>query len=171
MERSLTKEVVVGTGAAYAATKLMDQVTTAYQERQSEASKQREMELQEEPAYVKGAEKLARARGVDIDEERKQELGQRLHVGLGLSGGIIAGFLTARGMNPLGAGILTGLGIWLFVDEGANAVLGLTPPAPEFPRETHIRGLVGHLAYGAALGTLLGIGNLLFVRKKKARAA
>ncbi len=41
MERSLTKEIVLGTGAAYAATKVMDRVTTAYQQQQSEASRQR----------------------------------------------------------------------------------------------------------------------------------
>jgi uncharacterized membrane protein YagU involved in acid resistance len=68
-------------------------------------------------------------------------------------------------MNPLGAGILTGLGIWLVVDEGANPVMGFTPPAPAYPRETHIRGLLGHLAYGGTLGALLGLGSLLFVRR------
>ncbi|HEV3475067.1 MAG TPA: hypothetical protein VG602_06855 [Actinomycetota bacterium] len=169
MNRSLLKEVVLGTGSAYAATKLMDRVTTAYMERQSEASKQREKELQEEPAYVKAAEKLAEVRGQQLDPERAKRFGSRLHLGLGLSGGVIAGLLVARGMNPLAAGMLSGLGIWLFVDEGANAVLGLTPPAPAYPRETHIRGLVGHLAYGGALGTLLAVGNLLFGSRRRRR--
>ncbi len=168
MERSLTKQVLVGTGAAYVASKVMDRVTVAYQEQQSDASKEREQELQEEPSYVKAAEKVAEARGRDIDQESAQQLGQRLHLGLGLSGGLIAGLLAARGMNPLVAGILTGLGIWLVVDEGANAVLGLTPPATAYPHETHIRGLVGHLAYGGALGALLGIGNMLVGRKRRA---
>jgi hypothetical protein len=167
MERSLTKEVLLGTGAALAATKVMDRVTTAYQERQSETSKRRERELQQEPAYTKAAEKLAEVRGEAIDQDRAEQLGERLHLGLGVSGGVMAGFLAARGMNPLGAGILTGLGIWLVVDEGANAVLGLTPPAPAYPRETHIRGLLGHLAYGGTLGALLGLGTLLFARKRK----
>jgi hypothetical protein len=169
MERSLTREVLLGTGAALAATNVMDRVTTAYQERQSEMSKRRERELQEEPAYAKAAEKLAEVWGKRIDQEEAEQLGQRLHLGLGVSGGVIAGFLAARGMNPLGAGILTGLGIWLVVDEGANAVLGFTPAAPAYPRETHIRGLLGHLAYGGALGALLGLGSLLFARKRKPR--
>ena len=167
MQRSLTREVLLGTGAGYAASKVMDRVTTAYQERQSEASKQREKELQDEPAYTKAAEKLAEVQGKQIDPAQAEQLGERLHLGLGLSGGVIAGFLAARGVNPLGAGILTGLGIWLVVDEGANAVMGFTPPAPAYPRETHIRGLLGHLAYGGALGALLGLGSLLFARKKK----
>lgn len=167
MERSLTKEVLLGTGAAVAATKVMDRVTTAFQERQSEVSKRREREVQEEPSYTKAAERLAEVQGRELDKVQAEQLGQRLHLGLGMSGGAVAGFLAARGMNPVGAGILTGLGIWLVVDEGANAVLGLTPPAPAYPRETHIRGLLGHLAYGGALGALLGLGSLLFARKRK----
>jgi hypothetical protein len=166
VRRTLVKELLLGTGAGFAATKVMDQVTTAFQERQSESSRRRERELQEEPAYTKAAERLAQLEGRQLDPQRAEQLGQGLHLGLGISGGILAGILAARGMNPIGAGILIGLGIWLVVDEGANAVLGLTPPAPAYPRETHIRGLVGHIAYGGALGALLGLGTLVFARKR-----
>lgn len=167
MERSLTKEIAIGAGAAYAASKVMDRVTTAYMKQQSEASKRREQDLQHEPSYARAAEKLAELRGRDIDEDEAQRLGQRLHLGLGLSGGLVAGFLAARGMNPIGAGFLTGLGMWLLVDEGANAALGLTPPATAYPKETHIRGLLGHLAYGGALGVLLAAGNVVFRARKR----
>ena len=169
MEKSLTKEIALGTGAAYAATKVMDRVTTAFLEQQSEASKQREQELQEEPAYAKAAEKLAEVRGRKLDTQDARQIGGWLHLGLGLSGGLVAGFLSARGMNPFGAGIVTGLGMWILVDEGANAVFGLTPPAPAYPRETHIRGLLGHLTYGAVLGALLGLANVAFLRKRSQR--
>jgi hypothetical protein len=165
MKRSVTNEVLLGIGAGYLASKLMDRVTTAYLERQSEASKQREEQLQDVPAYVKAAEKLAAVRGLDLDQERAEHLGLRLHRGLGLSGGVAAALLASRGMNPVGAGILTGLGLWLVVDEGANALFGLTPPPTAYPRETHVRGLVGHLAYGGSLGILLGVGNMLFLRR------
>lgn len=111
MKRRLLNEAMLGVGAGYLASKLMDRVTTAYQERQSEGSLQREKELQEGPAYEKAAERLAQLRGENLDQERAQQLGLRLHRGLGLSGGVIAGLLTARGMNPLGAGVLTGLGL------------------------------------------------------------
>jgi len=168
MRRSLTKEIVLGTGAAYMATKVMDRVTTAFLEQQSEASKQREKELQEDPAYVKAAQKLADARGRDIDKQQAEQIGQRLHMGLGLSGGPVAGFLAARGMNALGAGLVTGLGMWVLVDESANAVFGLTPAPTAYPREAHIRGLVGHLAYGVVLGSVLGLANVLFVRRPDA---
>ena len=110
-----TKVVLPGIGAGYAASKLMDRVTTAYQEQQSEASKQREKELQEVPAYVKAAEKLTEIRGEQIEQERAERLGQRLHLGLGLSGGLTAALLAARGVNPLAAGILTGLVMWVLM--------------------------------------------------------
>ena len=153
MKRSLTNEVLLGARAGYLASKLMDRVTTAYQDRQSEASKQREEELQEEPAYVKAAERLAQIRGHDLDQQRAGRLGLRLHRGLGLSGGVTGGLLVARGMNPLGAGLVAGLGLWLVVDEGANALFGLTPPPTAYSQETHVRGLVGHLSYGGALAS------------------
>lgn len=162
MQRSVMKELLLGFGAGYAALKLMDRVTTAYQEQQSEASKQREKELQEVPAYVKAAEKLAEMRGQQLDRETAERVGERLHVGLGVSGGVTAGLLVARGVNPVAAGLLSGLGMWLLVDEGANPALGFTPPATAYPPETHVRGFVGHAVYGGALGVLLAVGNRLF---------
>jgi hypothetical protein len=47
--------------------------------------------------------------------------------------------------------------MFVFVDEGANYVLGLTPPAPEWPLVTHFRALAAHLVYGLALGSLLAL--------------
>jgi hypothetical protein len=167
MERSLIKESVLGPAAAFAATKVMDRVTTAFQQGQSTESLEREKELLEEPAYVVAAKKMADARGEHLDQETAERIGSQLHIGLGLFGGLVAGVFAARGMNPLAAGILTGLGIWVVFDEGANAALGITPPVPEYPRETHLRGLVGHLAYGTALGAFLGLGNLIFRRRRR----
>lgn len=162
MRQSVTIRVLLGAGAGYVASKLMDRVTTAYQKRQSEGSKQREKELLEVPAYVKAAEKLAEVGGTQIDQRRAEEVGEGLHRGLGVAGGLVAELVVARGANPIGAGILTALGMWLFIDEGGNAVLGLTPPPTAYPWETHARGLVGHLAYGSALGIMLTLGNLRF---------
>jgi hypothetical protein len=165
VERSPAKEIALGMGAGFVASKVMDRVTTAFLDRQSQASKRREKELQEEPSFEKAARMIAAARGQEVGDEQAQRLGQRFHVGLGLSGGVISGFLTARGMNPPAAGILTALGIWLTVDEVANPVLGFTPPATAYPRETHLRGLVGHLAYGAVLGGILWFGRLVSARR------
>ncbi len=44
-------------------------------------------------------------------------------------------------MSSLTAGLAVGVGMWVIVDEGANALLGLTPPAPAWPVVTHLRAL------------------------------
>jgi hypothetical protein len=78
---------------------------------------------------------------------------------------VAAELLVARGWNPLSAGLLTALGMWLLVDEGANAAFGLTPPPTSYPPETHARGLVGHVAYGGALAIVLALENLVLGRR------
>jgi hypothetical protein len=99
VKRRPMSEPVVGIAAGYLPSRPMDKVTAAYQERQSAVSRRREKELQEEPAYVKAAERVAEIGGQNLDQERTERLGLRLHRGLGLSGGVIAGLLVARGIN------------------------------------------------------------------------
>ena len=74
-------------------------------------------------------------------------------------GGPVATPIQRRGKGTDGAGFVVGTGMWLVVDEGANVVLGLTPPAPEWPFVTHIPALAAHLVYGVALGGLLTLGD------------
>lgn len=55
-----------------------------------------------------------------------------------------------------------GYGATAVMDHVTTAyVLGLTAPATKFPREAHLRGLAGHIAYGAALGGLLAVARRL----------
>jgi hypothetical protein len=164
MKRRVTNEVLLGIGAGYLASKLMDRVTTAYQERQSEASKQREEQLQEVPAYREGCREAGRSPRAGPRPGESRATGTAPPPGPGPLGWGYCRTPASRGMNPLVAGILTGLVLWLLVDEGANALFGLTPPPTAYPRETHVRGLIGHLAYGGTLGILLGVGNMLFLR-------
>ena len=51
------------------------------------------------------------------------------------------------------------------VDEGANYVLGLTAPAPEWPWVAHLCALAAHLVYGLALGSLLAVTDRLVDRR------
>jgi hypothetical protein len=37
------------------------------------------------------------------------------------------------------------------VDEGLTPALGLSAPNLDYPLSTHLRGFLGHLAYGAAV--------------------
>jgi uncharacterized membrane protein YagU involved in acid resistance len=51
----------------------------------------------------------------------------------------------------IGSGIAYGAAFWLLMDEAALTLLGLTPPPKEFPWQTHVRGLAGHLVLGATI--------------------
>ncbi len=54
-------------------------------------------------------------------------------------------------MRPLTAGALTGASLSLIVDEGLAPALGFSAPNLDYPALTHVRGLLNHLAYGAAV--------------------
>jgi hypothetical protein len=52
------------------------------------------------------------------------------------------------------------MGGFLLVDELANSLF-FTPPPQAYPPESHLRGLVGHLTFGAATGVLLSVARRL----------
>ena len=54
-------------------------------------------------------------------------------------------------MQPLAAGALTGASLSLIVDEVLAPALGFSAPNRDYPALTHVRGLLNHLAYGAAV--------------------
>jgi uncharacterized membrane protein YagU involved in acid resistance len=159
---SIARRVVLTSAAGYGATAVMDRVTTALYERQSEESRNREREVQPEPAVRVLVRKMADATDRSVDGDQVKVLGNVVHRGMGIGGAYLAGILLARGWKAIPAGMAAGMVIWLVFDEGLNYVLGLTAPATEFPRESHLRGLLGHMAYGAALGGLLTIARRLW---------
>ena len=159
---SLTKRVVLSSAAGYGAGAVMDRVTTIFLERQSEGSRAREEQVQPEPSTAVLVKKLADAIDRPVTQHQVEQLGSALHHAMGVSGAYLASALLAKGWHSIPAGMAAGMMVWLFVDEGLNYVLGLTAPATEFPRESHLRGLVGHLAYGASLGAMLAVARRLW---------
>jgi hypothetical protein len=140
----------------------MDRATTTFLERQSEESKRREKEVQPEPATTVLVKKIAGDAAGKLDDEHVRKMGGAFHYGMGIGGAYLAGIFLARGWRAIPAGMAAGTLIWLLFDEGLNYALGLAAPASEFPPETHLRGLVGHMAYGAALGGLLSVSRRLW---------
>jgi uncharacterized membrane protein YagU involved in acid resistance len=60
--------------------------------------------------------------------------------------------------NPnVAHGLLFGLVFWLVVDEIMNPVLRLTRGPLAYPWQTHLRGGVGHLIFGAVTELSLGL--------------
>ena len=96
------------------------------------------------------ARKLAGLVGAEPTDEQAGQLAAALHQSLGQGYGVAAAALAAAGVPPLTAGRHRDGG-FLLVDEAANSLF-FTPPPQAYPVESHLRGVVGHLAFGATLG-------------------
>ena len=154
------KVLFVGVTAGYLAGQAMDRATTWFYGRQSDASKQREQELLPEGAPVASARKLASWIGAEPTDDQTGQLAEAMHRSLGQLYGVVAASMTRRGVNPVAAGLASGAGGFLLVDELANSLF-FTPPPQAYPVESHLRGVVGHLTFGAALGALLAVARRL----------
>lgn len=162
MMKRVAKDFVWNSLAGYAATVVMERFANFFYDRQSQSSRQREEELRQEMPTTTLVRRAGEMVGTRVEDERAEKLGMAVHYAFGASGGPAAAIIRRRDVGPLAAGLSVGAGMWVVVDEGANAVLGLTPPAPEWPLVTHIRALAAHLVYGVALGGLLAVGQILF---------
>jgi hypothetical protein len=148
--------LLVGAAAGYLASRVMDQATTWFYEHQSDASKQREGELLPEGAPMASARKLARLIGAEPTDDQTGTIATALHQSLGQLYGVVAAALTRRGVPPVRAGLASGAAGFLLVDELANGLF-FTPPPQAYPVESHLRGVVGHLTFGATTGVLLAL--------------
>ena len=158
--KAAIRVLLVGTAAGYLAGQVMDKATTWFYERQSDASKQREGELLPEGAPMVSARKLAGLVGAEPTDDQTATLAATLHQALGQLYGVVAAALTRRGVPPVTAGLASGAAGFLLVDELANSLF-FTPPPQAYPVESHLRGAVGHLTFGAATGALLALARRL----------
>jgi len=149
-------DAVRGAVAGGAAVWLMDQVTTSMLQHQTAETTRREEAAR---PHGKGSvenlvDLLSERWHLDLDDTAKGRAAQAVHYGLGIVPGAVYG--AARGRVP-GVGVARGLGYGLVLfavnDEWANAALGLSAPAEDYPPETHLRGAVGHLVLGAVTDT------------------
>jgi hypothetical protein len=158
--KNAIRTLVVGAAAGFVAGQAMDRATTWFYGRQSDESKQREQELLPEGAPVASARKLATWVGAEPTEDQAGQLAEALHRSLGQLYGVVAASMTRRGVGPVAAGLASGAGGFLLVDELANSLF-FTPPPQAYPAESHLRGIVGHLTFGATLGILLAVARRL----------
>ena len=150
----------VGAAAGYVAGQVMDKATTWFHDRQSDASKQREAELLPEGAPMASARKLAGLVGAEPTDDQTATIATTLHQSLGQLYGVVAAALTRNGVPPVTAGLASGAGGFLLVDELANSLF-FTPPPQAYPVESHLRGIVGHLTLGVVTGALLALARRL----------
>ena len=152
-------DAALGALAGAAATAVMTPLTTYLSKHDPEPAKRQEKEVSSRfgaPPTVKVAEKLAGTVAASIPAGRRSLAGKVMHYGFGTFWGAALGALASRWKPlPPGAGVALGILLWISVDEGALPALGLTGKPSEYPRETHVRGLAGHIVYGVVMeGTL-----------------
>ena len=75
-------------------------------------------------------------------------------MGVSIGGGVLYSVLRVPAVRA-GRGLAYGTAFWLVVDEGLTPLLGFAPGPLAFPWQTHARGLLGHLVFGAAADTAL----------------
>jgi len=146
-------DLLLGAAAGAVATWLMDQVTTAIQERQPKRTQDAEKEASGgTSAYVNAVKKAASLAGRELDDDTTNFAASSIHWTLGVSTGALYGLLRNRlRALGIGSGVAYGAAVWLLLDEAALTALGLAPPPQKYPWQTHARGLAGHLVFGAAI--------------------
>ena len=149
---TLLVDVVIGLAAGLVATKIYGLAQEALYRSTPRRVRRREEQVRPAPSSQVAAEKTVAGLGYSLDEHKLDLASTAIHYGLGAAWGPIYGLLRRHGgMQPLGAGVLTGATLSLIVDEGLSPALGFSAPNRSYPALTHVRGVLNHLAYGAAV--------------------
>jgi hypothetical protein len=91
--------------------------------------------------------------GRPIPERTRHILGMAVHRAFGISmGALYAATRDARHPPSARSGVLFGAAVWAGAAELALPVLGLSEPPTAFSARLHLRMLMDHLVYGAAVG-------------------
>jgi uncharacterized membrane protein YagU involved in acid resistance len=150
---ALGSGVAVGVIGGYVGTKAMNLVTTKLYEMAPAEDKEREKQVSPGSPYKIGVTKAANALGIKLNGAQLDLAASVMPYTLGISGGVLYVMLRRIAhMNPVVASLATGMTLFIGVDEGLTPTLGLSAPNSEYPLSTHLRGFVGHLAYGLAVG-------------------
>lgn len=156
-KRSLGRELAKGAVAGAVATAVMDLATRyLYAHEDPKARRKEQRARGGKTAHQAAAEKTADAAGVELNETEERTAGTAIHWLLGIGAGAVYAALRPRFAGfDLGRGFGFGTGFWLLMDETLTPLLGLTPGPGAFPWQTHVRGLAGHLVFGAVADSTL----------------
>ena len=154
------RDISIGAVIGYGASRVMDLATDWYSEHQSEASRRREEEIAPGGTLVLAGRWLAGMLGRDVTDEEAERIGWVIHRVLAVTYATVAAALTRAGVSPMRAGIATGATAFVLVDEGFMSAF-VTPPPWAYHVESHVRGVVGHLTLGGAVGAMLTVARRL----------
>lgn len=149
--RNPALDVLLGAAAGAAATWLMDKLTSALYERESEEVRKREEDVRGGSTTYENA--AAKYLG-------DKDLAPALHWSSGIAAGALYGLLRNRVDLSFGTGVLFGVAFFAAVDEGVMTALKLAPPPNAFPWQSHARGLAGHLVLGAVIESAFDVVDL-----------
>ncbi|MBW3631130.1 MAG: DUF1440 domain-containing protein [Gemmatimonadetes bacterium] len=153
----ITIDLAKGALAGAVAWWVMDQVLIFLYDHEDPAVRRRETCARRGiPALEVIAERGAAAAGIRLTEREREMAGTALQWTVGVGMGAVYGAL--RGRLPAaraGRGLGYGAVASLLVDEGLIPLFGLAPGPEAFPWQTHARGFVGHLVYGAVAEAVL----------------
>ncbi len=154
------KAAIRGAIAGAIATWLMDLVTTGLLEGQSKQTLRREKAASPngKSSIANLIDRIEATTGTALEPDQRSIAIKAIHLGLGIVPGALYGVFRDR--VPLlgaGRGVLYGLILWAVNDEYLNSKLGVTGSFGAYPLESHWRGLVGHIALGAATDTGIDI--------------
>lgn len=150
--RNVVSGAAAGVVGGYVGTRVMNPITVKLQEFAPEADREREKAVSPGSPYKIGAQKAADLVGVKLDEKQLDQAASVMPYTVGIAGGLLYVFLRrVLRMSPLLAALLSGMVLFVVVDEGLTPTLGLSAPNLEYPLSTHLRGFLGHLAYGAGV--------------------
>jgi uncharacterized membrane protein YagU involved in acid resistance len=108
------------------------------------------------PALELMADRLTEFAGISLSEEERQGAGTALQWVMGIGAGMLYSVLRDRiPAARAGHGLAYGAAFSLVVDEGLTPLLGFAPGPGAFPWQTHVRGFIGHLVFGAVAETTL----------------
>lgn len=150
--QTLLVDVAIGLTAGLVATAVYGGVQQAFYRATPKHVRRQEERARPAPSSQVAADKGAESLGYPLDEQQSKVAGRVVHYGVGAAWGPLYGLLRRHGgMHPLGAGLLTGASMSLILDEGVTPAFGFSAPNRDYPAQTHVRGFLNHLAYGAAV--------------------
>lgn len=152
-------DVAKGLIAGVPATWAMEKVTGLFWEHEDEEARKRYEEVTA-ALYppMRMAEKTDDLLHLGLSEEQRPYLAQGLHWAYGL--GAASAYALLRHRLPVaaaGQGLLFGALFSLLGDEIFTSATGLAESPREYRWQAHVRGLVGHLAFGLVADTALDL--------------
>ena len=148
----LLVDVAVGLFAGLFANWATDLVQGPLRRATPEGVRRREARVSPGPSSSHvAARRIAERLGRPVEDQRLGPAAKAVHHGLGMAWGPVYCLLRRHaGLEPLGAGLVSGAALSLVVDEGLTPALGFSAPNRDYPAATHLRGFLAHLVWGAA---------------------